>query len=250
MSDLDLKPTEPQFPPLFSGLEVAAGIDPFAKACAEAALGCDAGLVVYTAAGTDMRAAVVFAPEQPLDEAMAVFKACGVGFQNALGALAPPEVGVHLSWDGQIFVNGARCGRLQVAAATTEGAAEPDWIVVGIELPILPPNPDTPGLTPEDTCLYEEGCAEVDSVHLLEAWVRHTLVWISRLEADGPRSLHGEWRGLARDVGEDISLMLQERSYSGTFMGVDEHFGMLLRNADGETTVLPLRLILETGGTA
>lgn len=246
MSDLDLKPTEPQFPPLFSGLEVAVGIDPFSKACAEAALGCDAGLVVYAPAGTEMQAAIVFAPEQPLDEAMAVFKACGVGFQNALGALAPPEVGVHLSWDGEVFVNGARCGRLRVAASETDGATEPDWIVVGLELPILPQDPDTPGLTPEDTCLYEEGCAEVDTVHLLEAWVRHTLMWISRLESEGPRALHAEWRGLARDMGEGVKLTLQGTTYTGTFMGVDEHFGMLLR-AEDKTQVLPLRLILETG---
>jgi len=246
MSDLDLKPTAPQFPPLFSGLEVAVGIDPFTKACAEAALGCDAGLVVYAPAGAEMRAAIVFAPEQPLDEAMAVFKACGVGFQNALGALAPPEVGVQLSWDGKIFVNGARCGRLRVASSDTDGATEPDWIVVGLDLPILPPDADTPGLMPEDTCLYEEGCAEVDTVLLLEAWVRHTLMWISRLEGEGPRALHTEWRGLARDIGEDISLSLGSGGFAGTFMGVDEHFGLLLRT-DETTQVLPLRLILETG---
>lgn len=246
MSDLDLKPTEPRFPPLFSGLEVATGIDPFTKACAEAALGCDAGLVVYASAATEMKAAIIFAPEQPLDAALPVFKACGVGFQNALGALAPPEVGVHLSWDGQIYVNGARCGHLSVAASTSDGAEEPDWIVVGLTLPVMPPDPDTPGLTPEDTCLFEEGCSEVDTVLLLEAWARHTLVWISRLEAEGARTLHTEWRGLARDIGEDVDFTLGGTAYQGKFMGVDEHFGMLLRQGD-ETHVLPLRMILEKG---
>lgn len=249
MSDLDLKPAQPQFPPLFSALEVATGIDPFTKACAEAALGCDSGLVVYAPAATEMRAAIVFAPEQPLDEALAVFKACGVGFQNALGALAPPEVAVHLSWDGWIYVNGARCGRLRVAASDHDGAAEPAWIVVGLELPVLPPDPDTPGLTPEDTCLYEEGCAEVDTIRLLEAWIRHTLVWISRLEDEGPRALHAEWRGLARDIGEEVTLTLGGLTHRGTFMGVDETFGMLLRDGE-ETRIVPLRLILERGDEA
>jgi biotin-(acetyl-CoA carboxylase) ligase len=244
MSDLDLKPTTPLFPPLFSGLEVAAGIDPFTKACAEAALGCDAGLVVYAPAAGRMQAAIAFAPEQPLDEAMAVFIACGIGFQNALGALAPPEVGVHLSWQGEIFVNGARCGRLRVASSDTDGTSEPDWIVVGLDVPVLPADPDTPGLTPQDTCLYEEGCADVDMIHLLEAWVRHTLVWISRLESEGPRPLHSEWRGLARDMGEDISLSFDGQTHTGTFMGVDETFGILLRKGN-DTQVLPLRMILE-----
>jgi biotin-(acetyl-CoA carboxylase) ligase len=98
---------------------------------------------------------------------------------------------------------------------------------------------------PEATSLFEEGCAEVDPVLLLEAWARHTLVWISGLEQDGPRALHTEWRGLARDLGEDVTVTLAGVDHSGTFLGVDEEFGMLLR--DGETTVLPLRMILTTG---
>jgi len=236
----------PSFPPLFKGQEVTGSADPFAKAIAEATLGCDAGLIVYAPGGHTLRAAIVFAPEQSLDEAMAVFPACGVGFQNALGALAPPEVAVHLSWPGEIFVNGARCGRLRVAASDRDGDAEPNWIVVGLELPLLPADPDAPGATPETTSLYEEGCAEVDPCQLLEAWSRHTLVWISRLGEDGVRALHTEWRGLARDVGEDVTLPLGDESHSGTFLGVDEHFGMLLRDGS-ETRVLPLRLLLTSG---
>lgn len=241
MSDMS-----PNFPPLFVGEPVAPHVDPFAKAIAEATLGCDAGLIVYAPGGDHLRAAIVFAPEQDLDVAMAVFPACGVGFQNALGALAPPEVAVHLSWTGDIFVNGARCGSLRVAASDRRGDVMPNWIVVGLELPLLPLDPDAPGATPDSTSLYEEGCAEVEPSLLLEAWARHTLVWISRLEDEGARSLHSEWRGLARDIGEDVRLELAGTSYSGTFLGVDEHFGMLLRDRD-ETTVLPLRLILTEG---
>ena len=100
---------EPTFPPLLSGL--AASGDPFDAAIAQAALGCDAGLVIYNLAADALRAAIVFAPEVPLDDAIAMLPACGIGFQNALGALAPPEVAVHLHWHGGIRVNGATCGR-------------------------------------------------------------------------------------------------------------------------------------------
>jgi biotin-(acetyl-CoA carboxylase) ligase len=236
----------PSFPPLFTGQPVAPHADPFAKAIAEATLGCDAGLIVYAPGGDSLRAAIVFAPEQTLDAAMAVFPACGVGFQNALGALGPPELGVHLSWQGEIYVNGAECGALRVAASDRAGDAEPHWIVVGLDVPFLPPDIQAPGATPNRTSLYEEGCAEVDQTHLLEAWARHTLIWISRLEEDAGRSLHAEWRGLARDMGEDISITLDGTTHAGTFLGVDEHFGMLLR-CGAETVVLPLRQILTTG---
>lgn len=237
---------EPVFPPLFAGQAVSGRTDPFAKACTQAMLGCESGLVVHNLAADTMRAAIVFAPEVPLEQAMAVLIACGVGFQNALGALAPPEVAVHIGWQGEIYVNGARCGRLRAASSTSVPDEEPAWIVVGLELPLIPES-DAPGETPDQTCLYEEGCVEVDSTRLLEAWIRHSLVWINTLAEDGNRNLHAQWQGLAWNVGEDVTLDLGGTVFSGTFVGTDEDFGMLLRQGS-ETRILPLRLTLETGG--
>jgi biotin-(acetyl-CoA carboxylase) ligase len=229
----------PAFPPLLSGLAVSGAISPFDKARAMAALGCDAGLVVHNVTESHLAAALVMAPEVPLARAMAMLPACGVGFQNALGALGPPEVAVHLEWAGGIRVNGARCGRLRVAAGGTDPAALPGWLVVGLEVPLLPAS-DRPGETPDETALVEEGCAEVDPVTLLEAWARHTLVWINAWEDDGPRALHAEWRGLAWGMGEPHD----RDGESGTWLGVDEDFGMLLRVGDA-TRLIPLTTLLE-----
>ncbi|MGQ3487189.1 biotin/lipoate--protein ligase family protein [Roseovarius pacificus] len=231
--------SDPAFPPLMSGHPVDAGIDPFEKACAMAALGCDAGLIVYNVAANRLAAALVMAPEVPLEQAMAMLPTCGIGFQNALGALGPPEVAVHLEWDGGLRINGAACGRLRTMAGTSDAQAMPGWLVVGLELPLLSAG-GQPGDRPDETALYEEGCADVDATALLEAWARHTLHWITRWEADGPRPLHAEWRGLAHDMGEDIT----RNGQSGTFLGVDENFGMLLRDGD-KTKLIPLSTVLE-----
>lgn len=232
--------SEPAFPPLMSGHPVDAGIDPFEKACAMAALGCDAGLIVYNVAANRLAAALVMAPEVPLEEAMAMLPACAVGFQNALGALAPPEVAVHLEWDGGLRINGAACGRMRAMAGANDPAALPGWLVVGLELPLLLASGTAPGARPDETALYEEGCADVDATGLLEAWARHTLNWITRWEDSGSRALHSEWRGLAHGIGEDIT----QDGRTGTFLGVDENFGMLLRDQDG-THLIPLSSVLE-----
>ena len=232
---------EPAFPPLMQGHAVDAGIDPFEKACAMAALGCDAGTIVYNVGANRLAAALIMAPEVPLEQAMAMLPTCGVGFQNALGAIAPPEVAVHLEWAGGLRINGASCGRLRVMAGTTDPAAMPGWLVVGLELPLMLTDA-VPGDAPDRTALYEEGCADVDPVALLEGWARHTLVWITRWEdADGPRALHSEWRGVAHGIGEETAIDGQ----TGTFMGVDENFGMLLRTG-GDTRLIPLSTVLET----
>jgi biotin-(acetyl-CoA carboxylase) ligase len=223
-----------------SGRAVTGATHPFDAACALAAEGCDAGLIVHNLTANHLMAAIVLAPEVPLAEAMVMLPTCGVGFQNAFGALAPPEVAVQLEWSGGIRLNGASCGRLRVAAGGTDPEVEPDWLVIGLDLPLLQIT-ERPGDQPEQTTLYDEGCAEVDPVELLEAWARHSLVWINTWEDAGPRALHAEWRGLAWRMGEEVT----QSGHTGTFQGVDDRFGMLLREGD-TTHLIPLTALLET----
>lgn len=224
--------TAPQFPPLFTSQD-AQGADPFQVACDTADAGCDAGLVIYDIAHDMLRAAIVFAPDVPLAKAAVILPICGVGFQNALGALAPPEVGVHLGWDGGIYVNGGRCGAMRMAAAGLP-ENEPDWLVIDLTLHLWPRSDDT-GLTPDDTALYAEGCADVEPVALLEAWVRHTLVGINAWSDAGTAQLHREWLGLAHGLDGEITVAGQ----SGTYTGLDEDLGLLLKTND-ITALVPL----------
>lgn len=226
------------FPPLMWG-EAAPG-DAFDHAVMRATLGCDAGLVSYRVQADTLQGALVLAPDVPLRKALAMLPLAGVGFQNALGALAPPEVAVHLGWRGEILINGARCGGFRVVASDADPDAVPDWLVVGFTLPLIPESDET-GDTPDQTFLMAEGCADVAAPELLEAWARHSMNWITRWEDGGPRALHAEWRGLAHGIGEPIEIA----GHSGTFLGVDEDFGLLLRDGD-DTRLIPLTHVLET----
>ncbi len=230
--------TAPSFPPLFEGRDTGR-VDPLTVACTTAAEGCDAGLVCHSIAPDRLRAAIVFAPETPLAEAMTALPLCGIGFRDALGALAPPEVAVHLGWDGRIYVNGGECGALTARAATADPHLIPDWLVIGLDLALWPESEDT-GLTPDRTALYAEGCAEVDPTALLEAWVRHTLVGLNIWEEDGTAALHRDWTGVAQGIGKEVEM----RGRRGIFIGADENFGLLLKEPAG-TTLIPLTDLLK-----
>jgi BirA family transcriptional regulator, biotin operon repressor / biotin---[acetyl-CoA-carboxylase] ligase len=224
--------TTPQFPPLFSG-QNAAGGDPFALAIATADVGCEAGLVIYDLGADLLRVAIVFAPDVSLSDAAVILPICGVGLQNAIGALGPPEVSVHLGWDGTVYVNGGRCGTLRMAASGKLDV-EPDWLVVELNLTLWPASDET-GLTPDQTALYAEGCSEIDAVALLESWVRHTLVGINTWADSGTAQIHREWGGLAHGLVGDITLAGQ----AGTYIGLDDRLGVLLKIED-DTIVIPL----------
>lgn len=234
----------PSFPPRLKGLATGPA-NPFSVAIAEAEKGVDSGLLTWSLSPERLRAALVLAPEMALEPAMAAFCACGVGIQNALGALAPPETAVHLDWTGGVRMNGGHVGGLRVAAATHDPKVEPDWLVVGLELTLVLPDNMEPGETPDWTSLQQEGCAEIDPAHILEAWSRHSLLWLNGLDdAKGRADLHREWNGIAWKIGEDISLPIDGTRHSGTFLGVDENFGILLK-LNEKTHLVPASRLLE-----
>jgi biotin-(acetyl-CoA carboxylase) ligase len=237
--DLDETPT---FPPLFRGEETLPGMDPFAKAVASAALGTDPGLICWARDETALRAALILAPEEPLSRAVGIAFAVALGLGDALGALAPPEVAVHYAWPGGFRVNGANCGAMRVAAATGDPQAEPDWLVIGIEISYLPPPDDPssaaePGNRPTQTSLIEEGCIDVLPLKLLESWSRHSLAWINRWLDDGFQPIHAAWLERAWGIGEELP-------DGGVFMGLDELGGMLIKTPK-TTELRPLTILLE-----
>ena len=80
----------------------------------------------------------------------------------------------------------------------------------------------------------------MEPTQLVESWARHTLVWVNRWEDDGNRPVHTEWMGLLHGAGDPIEMF----DVSGTFLGVDDQFGMLIR--DEETThLIPMSRVLE-----
>ncbi len=225
-------------PPLMS--QEAVREDPLDAAATRAAEGCDAGLITWRIGLDRVEAAMVFAPEVPLSRAMTMLPLCGVALQNALGTLSPPEVAIHLGWDGTIWVNHGACGQLRARASGRDPAEVPDWLVIGLSLALLPENTET-GLTPERTDLFSEGCGDIAPEDLISAWARHSLNWINRWEDEGPRPLHDMWTGLAHGLGTASG----PSGRRGVFVGVDEDFGMLLRADSGEMQLIALSSLLE-----
>ena len=226
----------PTFPPLLTGAQAPHGADPFDKAVSAALTGCDAGLVCWSDRADRLEAAVVFAPECALREAIGISFAVSNGFVDALGTLAPPEVAVHHVWPGSFKVNGADCGGLRAASSGADPEQDPDWLVISLSVPVLPTSDG--GDDPTRTCLYNEGCAELGTVQLLESWSRHMLTWVNRWLDDGFAPLHAAWRERAWEMGGALP------DGSGTFMGLDEHGGMLVKTAAG-TIVRPLTELTE-----
>ncbi|MEM6846691.1 MAG: DUF4444 domain-containing protein [Pseudomonadota bacterium] len=228
----------PTFPPLLKGEAVAARVDPLQKAISAALKGAEPGRLVYAEDESALRAAITLVPDVSLADGMGALLAVELGFADALGALAPPEVAVHFVWPDRIKVNGASCGTFRAAASTSEPEAEPDWLIVALDVPFTAELAD-PGRTPGTTTLADEGCVEFGVVELLESWSRHTLVWINRFVDEGFAPIHRAWNAKCDDLGEAIVY-----PQPGQFVGLDERGGLLLRDG-AQTRLVPLTALLD-----
>ncbi|NNE82255.1 MAG: DUF4444 domain-containing protein [Silicimonas sp.] len=225
------------FPPLLTGVAVAG--DPFAAALASVASDVNPGHVFYGLDDTSFDTAIILAPEEPLAMAVRASFAITLGLNDALGALAPPEVAVHLVWPDGIKVNGALCGQLRVVSDTSDPLAEPDWMVIGLKVPVLGQDTD-PGGTPDQTSLHDEGCGDVTAPALIEAWGRHMMNWLHIYLTDGFHPLHREWSAKGDGFGGQITYPA-----AGTFVGLDENGGLILKD-DADTRILPLTDMVST----
>ncbi|RZW05484.1 MAG: DUF4444 domain-containing protein [Rhodobacteraceae bacterium] len=226
-----------EFPPLLTGMAVPG--DPLDAAMASVAIEVEPGTVFYGGDPTRMTVALVLAPEEPLDTTLRVSFAAMLGLNEAVGALAPPEVGVHLAWPDRIKVNGAICGQLTVRSSTSDPEAEPDWLILALDIPIASQQTH-PGETPDDTTLHDEGCGDITAPDLIEAWGRHVMNWLHIYLTDGFEPLHREWCAKADGLGASV-----DYPETGTFVGLDERGGMILKSG-GATRILPLTDYLGT----
>lgn len=240
---------EPTFPPLLNGIAVKGSPRPFELARSKAAAGvARAGDVFWSRDTSRLDCAIVLEPEVETPAAMHMLLTAMVAFGDALGAIAPPEIGVFYRWPAEILVNGARAGRLRVALPEDARAdAVPRWLVVGIEVDILDDEKGTePGFDAERTTLHAEGCHEIDRTQLVESFCRHFLVWVHTWNEDGFRPVHEAWLQRAHGLNQEITVERGGETLTGRFLGLDEGGNLLLKRGDG-ITMLPLMEVAVRG---
>jgi BirA family transcriptional regulator, biotin operon repressor / biotin---[acetyl-CoA-carboxylase] ligase len=228
----------PVLPPPFRAFAVAPELDPFERCLALASEGAEAGTLLWSSGEEACEGAVVLAPEQPLEQSLPVVLVAMLGLGEALGAHLPPVVAVTFGWPDRLEVNGGVVGGVRMASARTETAgAVPDWLVIGFRIAMRGPWGET-GQDPLDrTTLEEEGCGEVASLDLLEAYGRHFLSWINRWQEDGVAPVQQAWLARATGLGKPIEIETGGQRRQGTFAGITDSGALRLVNQGVTQTV-------------
>ncbi len=229
----------PVMPPLFQPLAVTPEIDPFERGLQVAAEGAEAGSVLWSIGQERCQAAVVLAPEHPLEDSLPIVLVAMLGLGDALGALLPPVVAVTFSWPDRIEVNGGVVGGVRMAGARTEKPSDvPDWMVVGYGLARSRTGDAEPGHRPGHTTLADEGC-ELACIDLVEHFSRHFLAWINRWQEDGVGPVRQAWLSRATGLSGSIEVASGPHKKQGIFTGLTDTGSIrLMRNGITQTVSL------------
>jgi biotin-(acetyl-CoA carboxylase) ligase len=230
----------PAFPPLLRPFAVTPELDLFERCLKLAAEGAEPGILLWSIAQEKCEAAVVLAPERPLDPSLPIVLIGMLGLAEGLGALVPPMVAVTFAWPDRIELNGGVIGGVRLASAPTETPeAVPDWLVIGFAIAMRGSHAGRSPGDLERTTLAEEGCGEVTTIDLLEAFGRHFLGWINRWQEDGVKPVQQAWLSRATGLGKQVEVRLGDQVRAGTFEGLSETGAMRLVK-DGVAQTIPL----------
>ncbi len=232
----------PYFPPLYRPFAVTTEVDPFERCVTVAAEGAEAGTLLWSVGQEACECAIVLAPEQSLEASLPVVLVALLGLGDALGSLAPPVVAVTFGWPDRIEVNGGVIGGVRMAHAAARSPTEvPDWMVVGFG--VASRGAWGSDAEPADdlyrTTLAEEGCGDVQTIDLLEAFARHFLAWIHRWQEDGVGPVRQAWMARATGLGKPVGIEVGDQRRQGTFAGLTDSGAIRLVN-EGVTQTISL----------
>jgi BirA family transcriptional regulator, biotin operon repressor / biotin---[acetyl-CoA-carboxylase] ligase len=231
----------PVLPPLLRPFAATPDRHPFERCLGLAAEGADAGTLLWSTGQDACEGAIVLAPEQPREPSLPVVLIAMLGLGDALGAMVPPMVAVTFGWPDRIEVNGGVVGGVRFACAATDTAdAVPEWLVIGFGIAV---RGRQAGQASADrlqrTTLADEGCGEVMTLDLLEAFGRHFLSWINRWQEEGVEPVQKAWLSRATGLGKRIEVPLGDQVRSGTFEGLTETGAIrLVRDGVAQTIAL------------
>ncbi len=235
MPGIDLLP-DPIFPPLLTGYAVPGDQSAAAVALARADSGEAGGGDLFWSRHTDrLDCALVLEPELDAAGTLAMIPLAMVALADSLGAIGPPNLGITFVWPNITLANGAVVGEIDIRfPAATKPADEPFYACLSIALDIAWQEGarDEPGRELNRTVLYEEGCGDLDRTMILESWARHFLTWLDTWNQDGFRPVHESWLFRAHDRDGDCSLALQGETIEGSFLGLDEAGGIMIKTQD------------------
>ncbi len=173
---------------------------------------------------------LVLRPDCPASEALQLSFVASLALADALSGLLPPIAKVTCKWPNDVFLNGRKVAGLLLESSTTTGVAL-DWLVLGLGVNIA----NVPsGLADQATSLHGEDAGLVSPLQVLESFSRHFMTRLNQWLDDGFTPLREAWLYRAQGKGGDVTVKLENETFSGRFVDIDQSGALVVEMADSD----------------
>lgn len=158
---------------------------------------------------------------------------------DALAGLASASTArkLALKWPNDVLLDKAKiAGILLEASALQRATAAAPWLVIGIGINLVS-HPEEAHYPVTDllTITGQRQSCEKTLERLAAAFERHYTKWRN---GHGVESILELWTARASGLGQSLSVNLPGKKLTGTFLGLNELGGLLLRQPSGEITTI------------
>ena len=166
---------------------------------------------------------LVLRPSEPANKAAQLGFVGAVALCGALGEVCEPGIEVYCKWPNDILVFERKVAGILLEFDYEKNSGTSFVILgLGVNLQHYPDNTEYPA-----TSLAEEG-QFILSTKLLEAFSRHFMDWTRRWVDTGFENIRVEWKRLAKGLGQDIEIKLENETLKGKFKDLDANGALLL----------------------
>lgn len=167
---------------------------------------------------------LLLVPECPIAEIPQYGFVAGIALRDALVGLLPRDCVVACKWPNDLLVNGSKVAGMLLEAAGTPHRSL-DWLAIGVGLNI---NHHPEGTEFPATDLEKAGGKGIELETVLSRFIVEFESWRTRWLDDGFAPIREAWLATAHGQGAQITVRLDNSTYSGTFADLDVDGALLL----------------------
>lgn len=147
---------------------------------------------------------------------------------KAVGSFLPTTHPLRLKWPNDLLYNAKKVGGILIESQSHDSQVI-DWVVVGMGLN-LQSHPQ--GTTYPATDLFSETHLSLQPDHVMDTLLKTMDILYTQWLEKGFSLLREEWSKWAYGIGQEIQLVTDQKTLTGTYLGIDDQGSLKIKLED------------------
>lgn len=180
----------------------------------------------WTSPRGNLYCSVLLRPNYPASKAMQLGFVTAAAVAEVVTGILPSGARVTCKWPNDVLVDGRKVAGILIESSSAAGKAL-DWLAIGVGVNVVFHPREVASRYPA-TSLAAEGAREVSLPKLLERYCHCLQRWITTWHEHGFAAIRQAWLRRAHGLHEPILVRLENETFEGVFVNLDENGALVL----------------------